>query len=89
MYKRQPVAIADEAYCVGPGPGLQSYLNVANIISAALVSGADAIHPGYGFLAENPYFAEICSSHGIKFIGPRYDAVSYTHLRWHLQLLNS
>ena len=71
-----PVAIADEAYCVGPGPGLQSYLNVANIISAALVSGADAIHPGYGFLAENPYFAEICSSHGIKFIGPRYDVMS-------------
>jgi acetyl-CoA carboxylase biotin carboxylase subunit len=71
-----PVIMADEAYCIGPGPGIQSYLNIANIISAALVSGSDAIHPGYGFLAENPYFAEICSSHGIKFIGPRHDVMS-------------
>jgi acetyl-CoA carboxylase biotin carboxylase subunit len=71
-----PVAMADEAYCIGPGPGIHSYLNIANIISAALVSGSDAIHPGYGFLAENPYFAEICSSHGIKFVGPNYDAMS-------------
>lgn len=62
--------LADEAYCIGPGPSTQSYLNVPNIISAAMLSGADAIHPGYGFLAENPYFAEICESHNIKFIGP-------------------
>ncbi len=71
-----PVIMADEAYCIGPGPGIRSYLNIANIISAALVPGSDAIHPGYGFLAENPYFAEICSSHGIKFIGPRHDVMS-------------
>lgn len=64
------VRMADEAYCIGPGPSTQSYLNVPNIISAAMLSGADAIHPGYGFLAENPYFAEICESHDIKFIGP-------------------
>ncbi|MEW6229496.1 MAG: biotin carboxylase N-terminal domain-containing protein, partial [Bacillota bacterium] len=65
-----PVRLADEAYCIGPGPSVQSYLNVPNIISVAMLSGADAIHPGYGFLAENPYFAEICESHNIKFIGP-------------------
>ncbi|MGE5593198.1 MAG: acetyl-CoA carboxylase biotin carboxylase subunit [Betaproteobacteria bacterium] len=62
--------LADEAYCIGPGPSTQSYLNIPSIISAAMLSGADAIHPGYGFLAENPYFAEICESHGLKFIGP-------------------
>ena len=50
---------ADEAFCVGPGPVASSYLNIANIISAALIVGADAIHPGYGFLAENARFAEI------------------------------
>jgi acetyl-CoA carboxylase biotin carboxylase subunit len=71
-----PVIMADEAYCIGPGPSIESYLNIANIISVAMVSGADAIHPGYGFLAENPYFAEICSSHGIKFIGPGYEIMS-------------
>ncbi len=65
-----PARLADEAYCIGPGPSVQSYLNVPNIISAAILSGADAIHPGYGFLAENPYFAEICESHDIKFVGP-------------------
>lgn len=65
-----PVRLADEAYCIGPGPSVQSYLNVPNIISVAMLSGSDAIHPGYGFLAENPYFREICESHNIKFIGP-------------------
>ncbi|MEW5865917.1 MAG: acetyl-CoA carboxylase biotin carboxylase subunit [Bacillota bacterium] len=65
-----PVRLADEAYCIGPGPSVRSYLNVPNIISVAMLSGADAIHPGYGFLAENPYFAEICESHNIKFVGP-------------------
>jgi len=70
-----PVLMADEAYCIGPGPSIGSYLNIANIISAAQVSGADAIHPGYGFLAENSHFREICSSHGIKFIGPGYDVM--------------
>jgi|SRR5579872_473630 len=66
---------ADEAFCVGPGPSTRSYLNIPNIISAALISGADAIHPGYGFLAENARFAEICRDHGITFIGPSPDAI--------------
>jgi acetyl-CoA carboxylase, biotin carboxylase subunit len=64
------VRYADEAYCVGPGPVARSYLNIPNIISAALISGADAVHPGYGFLAENARFAEICADHGLAFIGP-------------------
>jgi acetyl-CoA carboxylase biotin carboxylase subunit len=66
----QQVRFADEAYCVGPGPVVRSYLNIPNIISAALISGADAIHPGYGFLAENARFAEIARDHGLVFIGP-------------------
>jgi acetyl-CoA carboxylase biotin carboxylase subunit len=64
------VHLADERFCVGPGPSARSYLNVPNIISAALISGADAVHPGYGFLAENARFAEICADHGLTFIGP-------------------
>ena len=64
------VRAADESYCVGPGPAARSYLNVPNIISAALISGADAVHPGYGFLAENARFAEICADHGLRFVGP-------------------
>ncbi|HEY5424998.1 MAG TPA: acetyl-CoA carboxylase biotin carboxylase subunit [Candidatus Tumulicola sp.] len=62
---------ADEAFCVGPGPVPRSYLNIPNIISTALITQCDAIHPGYGFLAENSRFAEICSDHGLIFIGPR------------------
>ncbi len=61
---------ADRSFCVGPGPVARSYLNIPNIISAALISGADAIHPGYGFLAENARFAEICADHGLTFVGP-------------------
>jgi acetyl-CoA carboxylase biotin carboxylase subunit len=61
---------ADEAICIGKGPPSDSYLNISSIISAAEITDSDAIHPGYGFLAENPYFAEICESCGIKFIGP-------------------
>ena len=64
------VSLADEAYCIGPATSAKSYLNVANIISTALMAGVDAIHPGYGFLAENADFAEICRDHQIKFIGP-------------------
>jgi acetyl-CoA carboxylase biotin carboxylase subunit len=64
------VKFADEAFCIGPAQSIRSYLHKANIISAAEVSGADAIHPGYGFLAENANFAEICESCNIKFIGP-------------------
>lgn len=61
---------ADEAVCVGPAPGRESYLKIPNIISAARITGADAIHPGYGFLSENASFCEICTESGIKFIGP-------------------
>ncbi|MCA0446240.1 MAG: acetyl-CoA carboxylase biotin carboxylase subunit [Bacteroidetes bacterium] len=64
------VRFADEAVCIGPPPGKESYLNISRIISAAEITGADAIHPGYGFLSENADFSEICKSHGIKFIGP-------------------
>ena len=64
------VRLATEAYCVGPADSTKSYLSIPAIISAALVSGADAIHPGYGFMAERPDVAEICEKHGIKFIGP-------------------
>ncbi len=62
--------MADEAYCIGPPQTARSYLNIPNIISAAEIAGVDAIHPGYGFLSENSQFAEICASHGFKFIGP-------------------
>ena len=69
------VSEADESFCIGPGPAGQSYLNIHNLISAALVARADAIHPGYGFLAENPEFVEICQSHGLVFIGPPAQAM--------------
>ncbi|RMF70104.1 MAG: acetyl-CoA carboxylase biotin carboxylase subunit [Calditrichaeota bacterium] len=64
------VRFADEVVCIGPGPSNQSYLQIPRIISAAEVTNAEAIHPGYGFLAENANFAEICASCNIKFIGP-------------------
>jgi acetyl-CoA carboxylase biotin carboxylase subunit len=64
------VRFADEAVCIGPPPGKESYLKIPRIIAAAEVTNADAIHPGYGFLAENATFAEICTTSGIKFIGP-------------------
>lgn len=69
------VRFADEAICIGPAPSNRSYLNMTNIISAAGLTGADAIHPGYGFLAENANFAEICESCDIKFIGPPVSAI--------------
>lgn len=69
------VHYADEAFCVGPAPGNRSYLNIPNIISTATIAGVDAIHPGYGFLAENSRFAEICETHHIKFIGPPATAI--------------
>ncbi len=62
--------LADEKICIGPGKAADSYLNIPNILSAANITNADAIHPGYGFLAENPRFVEICESSGITFIGP-------------------
>ena len=64
------VRFADEAVCVGPPPPAKSYLHIPNIIGAAEMTGAEAIHPGYGFLSEDQYFAEICANNGITFIGP-------------------
>jgi len=69
------VKFADESVCIGPGPSDESYLNIPNIISAAEITGADAIHPGYGFLAENTYFAEVCESCNITFIGPSKEVI--------------
>ncbi len=70
------VRMADERICIGPGPSGKSYLNVPNIISAALICDAEAIHPGYGFLAENTSFAEICADVNITFIGPPASVMS-------------
>ena len=64
------VRMADEAICIGPAPAAQSYLNIPSIISAAEITDAEAIHPGYGFLAENPHFVEACTASNISFIGP-------------------
>ncbi|MBQ2611660.1 ATP-grasp domain-containing protein, partial [bacterium] len=69
------VRLATEAYCIGPAKSSESYLNIPAIMSAAVVSGADAIHPGYGFMSERADFAEICEKHSIKFIGPSADAM--------------
>src|SRR3982750_1457266 len=69
------VLFADEHICIGPPPSAQSYLNIPAIISAAELYNVDAIHPGYGFLAESSYFAEICEACNIKFIGPRPDVI--------------
>ncbi|MGI8910067.1 MAG: acetyl-CoA carboxylase biotin carboxylase subunit [Rubrobacteraceae bacterium] len=68
--------LADEAICIGPPPASGSYLNIPSIISAAELTGADAIHPGYGFLAENARFAEICERVGVKFVGPSSHVIS-------------
>jgi acetyl-CoA carboxylase, biotin carboxylase subunit len=69
------VKIADEAFCIGPPPPNKSYLNIPSIMSVAELAGVDAIHPGYGFLAENAKFVEICTASNIKFIGPPIDAM--------------
>jgi acetyl-CoA carboxylase, biotin carboxylase subunit len=69
------VRFADEAVCIGPPASKDSYLNIANIISAAEITNADAIHPGYGFLSENAKFSRICGEHGIKFIGATPDQI--------------
>jgi acetyl-CoA carboxylase, biotin carboxylase subunit len=65
------VRLADESVCIGPPPASQSYLNIPAIISACEITGADAIHPGYGFLSENAHFADIVKAHKIVFIGPQ------------------
>ncbi len=67
---------ADEAICIGEAPSLQSYLKIPHIIAACEITGADAVHPGYGFLSENAQFASICESSGIKFIGPKSSTIS-------------
>ena len=69
------VRFADEHVCIGPPSSTDSYLNIPSIISAAEITGAEAIHPGYGFLAENSKFSEICHEHGIKFIGPSREII--------------
>lgn len=70
------VRFADEAVCIGRPQSSDSYLNIANIMSAAEITNADAIHPGYGFLAENAKFARICNEHGVKFIGPTPEMIN-------------
>jgi len=70
------VRFADEAVCIGPAPSKQSYLSIQNIISAAEITNADAIHPGYGFLSENAEFSRICAEYGIKFIGATADQIN-------------
>lgn len=70
------VKFADEAVCIGKPQSSDSYLNIAHIMAAAEITNADAIHPGYGFLAENARFSQICADHGIKFIGPTPDMIS-------------
>ena len=64
------VRLADESVCIGPPPSRDSYLNIPSILSAAMITGADAIHPGVGFLAENANFAAMVEEHGFTFIGP-------------------
>ncbi|MBL4613258.1 MAG: acetyl-CoA carboxylase biotin carboxylase subunit, partial [Magnetovibrio sp.] len=70
------VRLADEAVCIGPPAAKDSYLNVAAILSAAQISGADAIHPGYGFLSENADFAAMVEEHGFVFIGPTSEHIT-------------
>lgn len=70
------VRFADEAVCIGPPPSKESYLNIPRLIAAAEVTNADAVHPGYGFLAENAGFAEICTTSGLTFIGPKAESIS-------------
>lgn len=71
-----PVRFADEAVCIGPAVSAKSYLSIPNIIAAAEITNADAIHPGYGFLSENEKFSKICQQHGIKFIGALPDQIA-------------
>jgi len=71
----RPVTLADESICIGPPEPRQSYLNIPSIISAAAITDCEAIHPGYGFLSENPTFAEVCRACGITFIGPSPEAI--------------
>ena len=67
--------LADEAVCIGPAPSKDSYLNMERILSAALVTGADAVHPGFGFLSENARFAEVCEKCNLTFVGPSSEVI--------------
>src|SRR6186997_3625448 len=69
------VRLADESVCIGPPPASESYLNIPSIVSACEITGAEAVHPGYGFLSENARFADILTAHGITFIGPSGDHI--------------
>src|SRR6201998_3639658 len=69
------VRLADESVCIGPPPARDSYLNIPSILAACEITGADAVHPGYGFLAENARFAEILAEHNVQFIGPPPGAI--------------
>ena len=69
------VKFADEAVCIGPASSKDSYLKIPSILAAAEITNTDAIHPGYGFLAENAEFSRICKEHNIKFIGPSPEAI--------------
>jgi len=68
--------LADEAICIGPAPAMKSYLDMERILSAAITTGAEAIHPGFGFLSENEKFARLCTEVGIKFIGPKSETIA-------------
>src|SRR5512137_376304 len=70
------VQLADEAICIGKAPAAESYLRIDRIVSAAEIADVDALHPGYGFLAENPHFADVCESCNIRFIGPSSRAMN-------------
>src|ERR1700710_3092032 len=69
------VRLADESVCIGPPPAKDSYLNVPALLAACEITGADAVHPGYGFLSENARFAEILNDHGVHFIGPKAEHI--------------
>src|SRR5487761_2154386 len=69
------VKLADESVCIGPPQARESYLNIPALLAACEITGADALHPGYGFLAENARFAEILAEHGVHFIGPRAEHI--------------
>src|SRR5664279_2974572 len=69
------VRFADEAICIGPAKSANSYLHIPSVISAAEITNADAVHPGYGFLSENADFAEVCETSGLRFIGPKPEVI--------------